>query len=742
MNNKLFTRLFAACTAAVLLLSVATGCGADKKDDKKKDSSSKSTTTTAKPVNLTDCTVKIVTEGGIILEGVGVGVYADKDQKEIIDFARTTADGTVAFKSTIPTGSFIFLSDVPDGYAAEDYYVVSEKDTVITLKASLSTELSPITLGGVMFDFTVTDQNGTEHTLSKLLESKKAVVLNLWYTTCGPCKMEFPYLQQAYNEYKDDIALLALSPMDSASAVAAFATENGLTLPMVACDPAWDGLIQGIAYPTTIVVDRFGTVALIHIGGIDNSKTFKNVFAHFVADDYQQATFDSIDPFKAVIDANTLGTAANPYEHNGSGTFSVEVEPAQTVYYTLYGAAGLNLSVDSSSLKLVCNEKEYNPTKGTISFTMHSADATAPILLNFTNTGSEKATYKVKLTSPAGSSSNPITMKDGSVTVTMEENNSRGVYYQYKATGEGTFTLECKNTVNYTVSIKNLDGNETAKLDKNTTKASIDVRKNDKIQIVVTAVAKDGKYPAAEAKLNASFKKEEIPATPSTGDNTSSTPTLNTNGKLINPDEPVEYGGVLNFDAEVKAGEIVLYHVYRVSGTTMRIADASAYVIYLDKTYTPDKNGYIYIPVTSKSPNTPIVLQIGNGGKENKTYAVKFSFPEGSAMNPYDAVAGTIKTNIAEGNDQGVYYQCTAAKDGKMTISLKSVTSGVACDIRVDVTNSNFITHQYLLSQSDDGKTLVVEVEEGNEIVINIVALPDEDYKYPAATIETVLSFS
>ena len=77
-----------------------------------------------------------------------------------------------------------------------------------------------------------------------------------------------------------------------------------------------------------------------------------------------------------------------------------------------------------------------------------------------------------------------------------------------------------------------------------------------------------------------------------------------------------------------------------------------------------------------------------------------------------------------------------------MTIQLKSVTSGVECSIRVDVTNSDFITHQYLLSESADGKTLVIDVEEGNEIVINIVSLPDEDYKYPAATVESTLSFS
>ena len=604
MNNKksLFRRLAALCMAALLLTTLMVGCSKDAK----KDDSSKNTATTAKPVNLKDCTVTIATAGGVKMEGIGVGVYADKEKKDIIDFARTNADGVATLKATIPSGSYIILSDVPAGYAAEDYYVMAKKDMVITLSAVMSTEMTPFTPGDVMFDFTVTDQNGTEHTLSKLLESKKAVAINLWYTTCTPCKMEFPFLQQAYNEYKDDVALVAISPMDDAAAIAAFADENGLTIPMAPCDPKWNDwmVANAYGYPTTIIVDRFGTVSFIHSGSIDNSKTFKNMFAFFTAEDYVQTTVSDVAQFANNSDEDPIGSATNPYEHSGSTSFSVEVEPAQTVYYTLYNVDGLKLSVDGSTLKLVCNKKEYTPSKNNISFIINSADATASVLMSFTNTGSEKATYKVTFASPEGSAANPITLKDGSTTIKLEADNNRGVYYQYKTPYEGTFTLECKNTVNYTVSIKNLNGTETATLDKNTKKATIDVRKGDKIQIVVIAVAKDGKYPATEAKLNASCKKEEIPATPSTGDGNNSS-TLNTNGKLINPDEPIEFGGVLNFDAEVKAGEIVLYHVYRVSGTTLRIADASAYVIYLEKTYTPTRMVTSTFPLPLRAPTLP-----------------------------------------------------------------------------------------------------------------------------------------
>ncbi len=726
--KTMMKRLLTLTACMLLLVTMVAGCG--KEED---------------AVLLTGCTVKVQTEGGVKLANVGVSIYTDKDKTELVDFARTNESGVAMMNVAIPADSCVFLTDLPDGYEFNGYVTIDLKDKnpVITLSAGLKTEMTSIKLGDVMFDFTVTDQNGTEHTLSKLLENKKAVAINLWYTTCAPCKMEFPFLQQAYNEYSDDIALVAITPMDDPDSIAAFATENGLTIPMAPCDPKWNDwmVANAYGYPTTIIVDRFGTVAFIHSGSIDNSKTFKNMFDFFTADDYVQTTVSDVIQFVKVEDENTLGTAANPYEYSGSTGFSVEVEPAQTVYYTLYGVDGLNLSVNSDTLRMMYNEQEYKPNKGNISFTIRATDVTAPVLVSFTNVGSEKATYKVALTSPEGSSANPITMKDGSVTVKMEEGNNRGVYYQYKAAYEGTFTLECKNTVNYTVTIKNLNGNETATLDKNTKKATIDVRKNDKIQIVVTAVAKDGKYPATEAKLNASSKKEEIPVTPPTGSGNNK-PSLNTNGKLINPDAPIEFGSVLNFDAEVKAGEIVLYHVFRVGGTTLRIADPTAYVIYLDKLYTPDSNGYIYIPVTTKSPTIPVILQIGNGGTENKTYPVKFSFPEGSAMNPYDIVSGSSKANLAAGNEQGVYYQGVAEKSGKVTITLKNVTKGVECDIRVDVTDENYIPQQYLLSQSEDGKTLTVDVEKGYEIVINVVAIPDEEYKYPAATVEFTVSFS
>ena len=87
-----------------------------------------------------------------------------------------------------------------------------------------------------MRDFTVTTVDGEELTLSEILKEKQAVVLNFWYTGCGPCKNEFPLLQAAYEAYSDKIEVITMNPtdisQDTVEGIKASRDENGLTMPM------------------------------------------------------------------------------------------------------------------------------------------------------------------------------------------------------------------------------------------------------------------------------------------------------------------------------------------------------------------------------------------------------------------------------------------------------------------------------------------------------------------------------
>ena len=294
---KKFKSGAALLLAVVMLLGMLSGCGDDTPD------------TPDATNELTGCTVQIKSVGGKALEGVGVYVYADATKADMIDYAKTDANGIATISHSVPVGGVAVLDKLPEGYAAQESYAITEKQTAITLQTQLRQQIGKIALGDVMFDFTVTDTNGTAYTLSQLLQTKKAVVLNLWYVNCAPCKAEFPYLIEAYSKYKDDIEVLAINPEgDDEAAIAAFVVEHGLTFPTAMGDAAWKNITSNLAYPTTVIIDRFGTVGLIHTGGIDSAKVFEDAFAYFAANDYVQSTVANITDVATTPSAPTEPT--------------------------------------------------------------------------------------------------------------------------------------------------------------------------------------------------------------------------------------------------------------------------------------------------------------------------------------------------------------------------------------------------------------------------------------------------
>ncbi len=154
-------------------------------------------------------------------------------------------------------------------------------------------------LGSDMGDYTVTDVNGNTYTFSEILKEKKAIVLNFWFINCEPCRMEFPYLQKAYDSYSDDIAVFALNPMDSKeSDIQKYATQNGLSIPMAVAENTWITAFSLQGFPTTVVIDRYGTVAFEHMGMITEDGVFEKIFEFFTADDYEKTTVNSISDIK------------------------------------------------------------------------------------------------------------------------------------------------------------------------------------------------------------------------------------------------------------------------------------------------------------------------------------------------------------------------------------------------------------------------------------------------------------
>ena len=252
--------------------------------------------------SLSEYTILVKTEGGMPLSDIGVYVYNDSEGNDLLWAGETDKDGKVSFKAVLSENCNAVLKNLPDGYNAQKSYPVSSDSTEIALETVLldgGDGSVTYELGDIIRDFTVTAVDGAEYRMSELLEEKKAVILNFWFLGCGPCRIEFPYMQEAYEDYSDKIEILALNPYDGTfETVSQYADEAGLTFPMAVADSEWQSRMNLTAYPTTVVIDRYGMIAMIHKGSIPDSDVFRKLFGYFTSDGYQQATIRNLSDIK------------------------------------------------------------------------------------------------------------------------------------------------------------------------------------------------------------------------------------------------------------------------------------------------------------------------------------------------------------------------------------------------------------------------------------------------------------
>ena len=251
------------------------------------------------PKTKTEYSILLKSQGGMSLSDVKISVYADEELTELVWAGYTESDESFVFEAYESDKITAVLSEIPEGYTADEKYPLTSGANEISLECSLleEGELSGVTykIGNMAHDFTVTAYDGESYKLSELLETKKAVVLNFWFMNCDPCRMEFPYLWQAYEEFSDDIAVLAMNPLDGTDETIAFyAAENSLGFPMAAVDPAWQSAVNITAYPTTVIIDRYGMVSLIHTGSITEKETFVKLFEYYTSDDYVQSAVRNV----------------------------------------------------------------------------------------------------------------------------------------------------------------------------------------------------------------------------------------------------------------------------------------------------------------------------------------------------------------------------------------------------------------------------------------------------------------
>ena len=181
--------------------------------------------------------------------------------------------------------------------------------------------------GSTVADFTVTDIEGNTHSLYDITAQGKYVVLDFFFTTCGPCQATAPYFNQLHETYgcntHDLFCLTVNNGQDNTAAVAAYETTYGGTYTH---SPAVSNEGGGQAVNTAFGVNAFPTYCLI---GPDNVMVKNDMWpissmANFVA--FFPAN-SGIEPAACAVsiseNSNSRIFTAQPVPSNGKVTLDL-----------------------------------------------------------------------------------------------------------------------------------------------------------------------------------------------------------------------------------------------------------------------------------------------------------------------------------------------------------------------------------------------------------------------------------
>jgi peroxiredoxin len=123
-------------------------------------------------------------------------------------------------------------------------------------------------VGALAPDFTAQTHDGAAVTLSDFTtDGGMPVVLNFWATWCPPCRVEMPHFEAASHLYDGEVAILGVNQAESVATIAGYATDHGLTYPLLVDEQMTVNHLYGILnLPTTIFIDANGIVREVLVG--------------------------------------------------------------------------------------------------------------------------------------------------------------------------------------------------------------------------------------------------------------------------------------------------------------------------------------------------------------------------------------------------------------------------------------------------------------------------------------------
>ena len=198
-------------------------------------------------------------------------------------------------------------------------------------------------------DFTATDVHGTEVHLFDILDSGQYVLIDFFFTTCGPCQQATPKVVESYYAMgcnMHDVFYMEIATGDSDAACLNWVNTYGVEYPTISGQAGGTGICSQYqigAYPTLIVIAPDRSIVINALWPINNAQTVINALEQLGLQQHD-CNAPSYDPQVSITIDQIQGTAVTatftPNEDCASYAYMMATEAEIQEWM---GIAGLDL---------------------------------------------------------------------------------------------------------------------------------------------------------------------------------------------------------------------------------------------------------------------------------------------------------------------------------------------------------------------------------------------------------------
>ena len=194
-------------------------------------------------------------------------------------------------------------------------------------------------------DFTATDCHGTEVHLFDILDGGQYVLLDFFYTTCGPCQQATPKIAESYYSFgcnQHDVFYMEVTPYNDNTACQNWVNNYGIEYPTIGTNGGGASICntyQIDAFPTVILIKPDHSIVIKDLWPINNANSVISALTPYGIGQYECGSEEpSVEITLGDVTPTTVSATFTPNADCASYWFMIGIESEMQMWQQMMSA--------------------------------------------------------------------------------------------------------------------------------------------------------------------------------------------------------------------------------------------------------------------------------------------------------------------------------------------------------------------------------------------------------------------